>query len=63
MSDLPQGIFIDGVEFPFDDSSSILDFTDKALGDKLIPTLCNDDNLQPYGACRVCSVEVQLAED
>jgi len=54
MSDLPQGIFIDGVEFPFDDSSSILDFTDKALGDKLIPTLCNDDNLQPNEACRVC---------
>ena len=63
MSDQPKGVFIDDVEFPFDDSSSILDFTDKALGDKIIPTLCNDDNLQPYGACRVCSVEVQLAED
>ena len=63
MSDQPKGVFIDDVEFPFDDSSSILAFTDKALGDKIIPTLCNDDNLQPYGACRVCSVEVQLAED
>ena len=63
MSEKIQGVFIDGVEFPFDDSSSILDFTDKALGDKIIPTLCNDDNLQPYGACRVCSVEVQLAEN
>ena len=59
MSDQPKGVFIDDVEFPFDDSSSILAFTDKALGDKIIPTLCNDDNLQPYGACRVCSVEVQ----
>ena len=63
MSDQPKGVFIDDVEFPFDDSSSILAFTDNALGDKIIPTLCNDDNLQPYGACRVCSVEVQLAED
>ena len=63
MSENPQGVFIDDVEFPFDDSSSILAFTDKALGDKIIPTLCNDDNLQPYGACRVCSVEVQQSED
>ena len=52
MSENPQGVFIDDVEFPFDDSSSILAFTDKALGDKIIPTLCNDDNLNPYGACR-----------
>jgi formate dehydrogenase alpha subunit len=63
MSDQPKGVFIDDVEFPFDDSSSILAFTDKALGDKIIPTLCNDDNLNPYGACRVCSVEVQQSED
>ena len=63
MSENPQGVFIDDVEFPFDDSSSILAFTDKALGDKIIPTLCNDDNLNPYGACRVCSVEVQQSED
>ena len=63
MSDKPQGVFIDDVEFPFDDSSSILAFTDKALGEKIIPTLCNDDNLNPYGACRVCSVEVQQSED
>ena len=47
MSDQPKGVFIDDVEFPFDDSSSILAFTDKALGDKIIPTLCNDDNLTP----------------
>ena len=38
MSDQPKGVFIDDVEFPFDDSSSILAFTDKALGDKIIPT-------------------------
>ena len=63
MSENPQGVFIDDVEFPFDDSSSILAFTDKALGDKIIPTLCNDDNLNPYVACRVCSVEVQQSED
>ena len=63
MSENPQGVFIDDVEFPFDDSSSILAFTDKALVDKIIPTLCNDDTLQPYVSCRVCSVKVQQSED
>jgi bidirectional [NiFe] hydrogenase diaphorase subunit len=24
-----------------------------------IPTLCHDDNLEPYGACRLCMVEVE----
>ena len=24
-----------------------------------IPTLCNDDGLEPYGACRMCMVEVE----
>jgi bidirectional [NiFe] hydrogenase diaphorase subunit len=23
-----------------------------------IPTLCHDDNLEPYGACRLCMVEI-----
>ena len=63
MSDNPQGVFIDDVEFPFDDSTSILEFSNKSLGDKIIPTLCDDDNIRPYGACRVCSVEVQHTED
>ena len=36
MSDNPQGVFIDGVEFPFDDSTSVLEFTNRALGDKIL---------------------------
>ena len=63
MSEKLQGVYIDDVEFPFDDSASILDFSNKALGDKIIPTLCDDNNLRPYGACRVCSVEIQQSED
>ena len=63
MSDNSQSVFIDNVEFPFDDSVSVLEFSNRALGDKIIPTLCDDDNLRPYGACRVCSVEVQYNED
>jgi formate dehydrogenase alpha subunit len=63
MSDNSKSVFIDSVEFPIDDSTSILEFSNRALGDKIIPTLCDDDNLRPYGACRVCSVEVQYNED
>ncbi len=63
MSNNSKSVFIDNVEFPFDDSTSILDFSNRALGDKIIPTLCDDDNLRPYGACRVCSVEVKYNED
>jgi formate dehydrogenase major subunit len=33
------------------------------LGDNKVPTLCDDPNLAPYGACRVCSVEVALVKD
>ena len=31
--------------------------------EKKVPTLCDDPNLAPYGACRVCSVEVALEKD
>ncbi len=37
---------------------SILAFAQRALGPKAIPTLCEGPNLEAYGACRVCSVEV-----
>jgi formate dehydrogenase alpha subunit len=62
MSESLKNVFIDNVEFPFEDSNSILEFSNKALDNNIIPTLCDDDNLKPYGACRVCSVEVQYNE-
>jgi len=36
--------------------STLLDAA-KAAGAR-VPTLCNDDRLHPYGACRICMVEV-----
>ena len=33
-----------------------LKFVESYLGKKKVPALCNDPNLAPYGACRVCSV-------
>ena len=43
--------------------TSILKFVKGYLGDDKVPTLCDDPNLAPYGACRVCSVEVALVKD
>ncbi len=38
-------------------SGSTILFAANAAGVK-VPTLCHDDNLHPYGACRICMVEV-----
>ena len=43
--------------------TSILKFVKSYIGEKTVPTLCDDPNLVPYGACRVCSVEVALKKD
>jgi formate dehydrogenase alpha subunit len=40
-----------------DSGASILDAA-QAAGVR-IPTLCHDDGLHPYGACRICMVEVE----
>jgi formate dehydrogenase major subunit len=37
---------------------TILSFVRRHLGQKYVPTLCDSPNLEPFGACRVCSVEI-----
>jgi formate dehydrogenase major subunit len=55
--------FIDGQPFDIEDGETILEFTRRHLGSDLIPTLCDDPRMKPYGACRVCSVDVALKAD
>ncbi len=56
--------YIDGKPYEIGPNhTSILKFVKSYLGDKKVPTLCDDPNLAPYGACRVCSVEVALEKD
>jgi formate dehydrogenase major subunit len=45
------------------EDESILQFVKRSHGDKLIPTLCDAPHLKPFGACRVCSVDVALGQD
>lgn len=42
---------------------TILNFVKRIEGEKAIPTLCDAPNLDPFGSCRVCSVEVALEEN
>ena len=43
--------------------TSILKFVKEHVSEKKIPSLCDDPNLAPYGACRICSVDVALRKD
>ena len=56
--------YIDGKPYEIGPNhTSVLKFVESYLGEKKVPALCNDPNLAPYGACRVCSVEVALVKD
>ena len=56
--------YIDGKPYEIGPKhTSILKFVKSYVGEKKVPTLCDDPNLAPYGACRVCSVEVALEKD
>jgi len=54
--------YIDNVPFIINGDETILDFVRRNRGREVIPTLCQSDNLENYGSCRVCSVEVALKE-
>ncbi len=56
--------YIDGKPYEIGSHhTSILKFIKGYLGEDKVPTLCDDPNLAPYGACRICSVEVALVKD
>lgn len=52
--------FIDGQAYPIEKGETILAFANRQK--IAIPTLCDDSRLEPFGSCRVCSVEVALAQ-
>ena len=42
---------------------TMISFARRALGPDAIPTLCDAPNLDPFGSCRVCSVDVALEKN
>lgn len=55
--------YINNQPYAIQEGESILQFVKRSQTDKLIPTLCNAPHLKPFGACRVCSVDVALKKD
>ncbi|MEI6490060.1 MAG: molybdopterin-dependent oxidoreductase, partial [Bacteroidota bacterium] len=55
--------YIDDIPYEIKDGETILSFVKRIQGQKAIPTLCDAPNLDPFGSCRVCSVDVALAKD
>ncbi len=55
--------YIDDVAYPLIPGETILSFVRRNLGGDLVPTLCDAPNLDPFGSCRVCSVDVALVQN
>ena len=55
--------YIDGKAYPINKNETMLAFLRRHIGPNPVPTLCDAPNLEPFGSCRVCSVEVALQED
>tara|TARA_B100000508_G_scaffold140507_1_gene141804 strand:- start:3417 stop:6212 length:2796 start_codon:yes stop_codon:yes gene_type:complete len=52
--------FINDEAFQMKQGETILSFVRRHYGQEEVPTLCDAPNLDPFGSCRVCSVEVAL---
>ncbi|MBX2982343.1 MAG: formate dehydrogenase subunit alpha [Flavobacteriales bacterium] len=58
-----QVAYINGKATPIVEGETILDLLRRNMGPDPVPTLCDAPNLEAFGSCRVCSVEVALKED
>ena len=55
--------FINDKNYPIIEGETILNFVRRHLGKDFVPTLCDAPNLDPFGSCRVCSVDVALVQN
>lgn len=55
--------YINNQPFEIKDGETILSFVRRHKGQDYVPTLCDAPNLDPFGSCRVCSVDVALEQD
>lgn len=52
--------YINSEPFQLQAGETILQFIRRVKGGTYIPTLCDDDRLEPFGSCRLCSVAVDI---
>ncbi len=55
--------YINGSPFEALPGETMLAFVRRHQSSETIPTLCDAPNLEPFGSCRVCSVEVGMSEE
>lgn len=55
--------YINDREYAIREGDTILKFVRRHLGQDQVPTLCDAPNLDPFGSCRVCSVDVALVKN
>lgn len=55
--------FLNGEARSIENGESLYDFVSRHEGTNEIPVLCHDPALEPFGACRMCLVEVALKKD
>lgn len=55
--------YIDNQPYEFRPGESMLEFVKRHQGEDVIPTLCDAPNLEAFGSCRVCCVDVALEKD
>ena len=54
--------YINNTPYDINKGETILQFIERNTG-KRPPTLCDAPNLESFGSCRVCSVDVALEQD
>lgn len=54
--------YIDNKPYVLQDGETIISFVRRYYNQNYIPTLCDAPNLDPFGACRVCSVDLALEQ-
>ncbi|MEP1781488.1 formate dehydrogenase subunit alpha [Reichenbachiella sp.] len=55
--------YINNQKFEIKEGETMLSFLKRHKGENAVPTLCDAPNLDPFGSCRVCSVDVALEEN
>ncbi len=63
MSDSKNIVYVNNEAFEFESGETILSLLRRNFGPDPVPTLCDAPNLDPFGSCRVCSVEVAREQD
>jgi len=55
--------YINNTAHEFNHNETILEFVRRIENSEAIPTMCQDDRLEDFGSCRICSVEIALKKD